>query len=85
MAKKKRSRKAESAETAPAPKRAKTQKDMAKRRAKLPKADVEETLDGMPDNVLLRIFIKAGYKGRLAAMQGVLQHLSAVTPLHDAG
>ena len=31
----------------------------------------EEKLDNLPDNVLLRIFIKAGYKGRLTAMQGV--------------
>ena len=44
-------------------------------------AGAEENLDNLPDNVLLRIFIKAGYKGRLTAMQGALLFLQLVQAL----
>jgi len=73
MAKKKK-RSPKAANAAPAPKSVKKQKPSARQRAMINGANVEESLDDLPDNVLLRIFIKAGYKGRLAAMQGLPLH-----------
>ena len=64
MAKKKKSPKAASAPLASK----KIRKQKAVGKDGQPQA--EENLDNLPDNVLLRIFIKTGYKGRLTAMQG---------------